>query len=270
MKIAFIGGGNMATALIGGLLKKDWPAADIAVVEISAEARDRLARELRVSAHAELAPALKDAGCVVFAVKPQQLKSVAAAAAPMLGGALVISIAAGVRLETLSAWLGGYRRIVRAMPNTPALVLAGVTGLYAPADLSSTDRAQAVNILGVAGATLWVDSETRMDAITAVSGSGPAYVFYFMEALQAAAVKLGFSEEDARFLANETFSGSVQLASQSEDPVAVLRAKVTSKGGTTERAIATMEAHAVKAHIGLGVEGAAIRSRELGDELGNS
>ena len=270
MKIAFIGGGNMATALIGGLLKKDWPAQDISVVEISEDARKRLANELRVSAHAELAPALAGAGCIVFAVKPQQLKVVAQAAAPHLGGALVISIAAGVRLESLSQWLGGYRRIVRAMPNTPALVLAGITGLYAPADLAATDRAQAGHILAVAGATLWVDSEARLDAITAVSGSGPAYVFYFMEALQQAAVGLGFTAEDARFLTQETFSGAVKLASQSEDPVSVLRAKVTSRGGTTERAINTMESHDVKPHIVLGVEGAAVRSRELGDELGRA
>ena len=268
MNIAFIGGGNMASALIGGLLKKGWSATGITVAEIDAAARERLAREFHVQAHEDLAPALDGADAIVLAVKPQQLQGVARAFAPLLRGRLVITIAAGIRCADLARWLNGHARIVRAMPNTPALVLAGVTGLYAASGASDDDRRRAEQILGVAGITLWLTAEEQIDGLTAVSGSGPAYVFYFIDALQRAALELGFSDADARMLAVETFGGAVKLARESSDSVAMLRERVTSKGGTTERAIAELEGARVREAIVRAVLAAAVRSRELGDVLG--
>ncbi len=268
MLVSFIGGGNMATALIGGLLKQGWTAGDLRVVEIDAGARERLTRNLKVQACADLAEGVAGADCVVLAVKPQQMREVARALGPLLGNALVVSIAAGIRASDLSRWLGGHTRIVRAMPNTPALVLAGVTGLYAFPGIAASDRERVEKILAVAGTTLWVETEERMDAVTAVSGSGPAYVFYFIEALQDAATELGFDPDAARGLALQTFAGAVKLASESAENPATLRARVTSKGSTTERALAELEKGRVREIIARAVKAAAERSRELGDELG--
>ena len=267
MQITFIGGGNMASALIGGLLRNGWSAESIAVVEIDENVRSKLARELRIRTAPDAAGAA-DADCVVLAVKPQQLREVACALAGRVDGALVISIAAGVRATDISRWLGGHERIVRAMPNTPALVLEGMTGLYAPAGVGADDRRRAEEILRAAGRTAWVADEAEIDSITAISGSGPAYVFYFIEALEQAAADLGFSRESARELALQTFAGAVKLATESADDVATLRAKVTSKGGTTERALQALESDGVKAAIGRAARAAAQRSRELGDALG--
>ena len=268
MNIAFVGGGNMATALIGGLTRKGWSPARIRVLEIDAHARERLARELGVTTHAEAGPALAGADCIVLAVKPQQLRDVARGIAPFAGGALVVTIAAGVRAGDLARWLGGHPRIVRAMPNTPALVLSGMTGLYAPASVSAEDRRRAEEILSAAGETLWVEREDQIDAVTAVSGSGPAYVFYFIEALEQAATALGFDADAARRLALQTFSGAVKLAAESEESVSTLRERVTSKGGTTERALGELERTQVRNAIVGAVHAAAERSRELGDALG--
>ena len=270
MNITFIGGGNMASALIGGLMKQGWPPETIAAVDIAQAARERLEREFGVRAYADAAAAVQSADCVVFAVKPQQLHASASPLAALLGTRLVISIAAGIRASDIARWLNGHRRIVRAMPNTPALVRAGMTGLYALPGVSDADRAIAERVLGAAGATLWVDDEGHMDGITAVSGSGPAYVFYFLEALQQAARELGFGTDAARELAFKTFSGALKLAGESSDSPEILRARVTSKGGTTERAIGHLETHAVKQHIVEAVAAAALRSRELGDELGGT
>ena len=266
--ICFIGGGNMASALIGGLLKKGWPSERVAVVEIDAQARERLGRELKVAAHGELAPAVAGADCVVLAVKPQQLREVARALAPLVHGALVLSIAAGIRLDDVRRWLGGHSRAVRAMPNTPALVLAGITGLYAPPEVGRADRDRAQSIMDAAGETVWLEREDELDAVTAISGSGPAYVFYFIEALQQAASDLGFDDTAARRLALRTFSGAVKLAEHSTEDPSVLRARVTSKGGTTERGIAELERGDVRGAILRAAREAAERSRELGDELG--
>lgn len=258
----------MASALIAGLLQKNWPAGDIRVVEIDRGVRDRVERELRVAVHADLGTGIAGAQCIVLAVKPQQMHEVARALAPALGDALVVSIAAGIRHADLARWLGGHPRLVRAMPNTPALTQAGVTGLYAPATVGAADRRQAEQILRAAGVTLWVEREEEMDAVTAVSGSGPAYVFYFIEAMMQAAGELGFDEQQARTLALETFSGAAKLAAGSSEPASVLRARVTSKNGTTERALQTLDAHAVKDRIIEAIHAAARRSAELGDELG--
>jgi pyrroline-5-carboxylate reductase len=269
MKITFIGGGNMAAAIIGGLVKKRWPRKTIRVVEISRAAREKLESRLKVATQAAIDAGALKCDCVVLAVKPQQMREVAAALKPHLASQLVITIAAGIRAGDLSRWLGGHKRIVRVMPNTPALVHAGISGLYAPAAVGADGRAMAGRILGAVGKTLWLKREQDLDAVTAVSGSGPAYVFYFIEALERAARELGLAADDAHLLAIETFAGAVRLAAQSAEPPETLRGRVTSKGGTTERALQSMESERVKDAIVRAVRAAAERSRELGDELGH-
>ena len=274
MIITFIGGGNMATAIISGLIQRGWDRASLRVVEILPAAREKLEQTLLIKTFASVSAESMQTDCVVLAIKPQQMREVAAQLAPLIKNTLVISIAAGIRGSDLARWLGQHniehKRIVRVMPNTPALVLAGISGLYALPDVSAADRASAESILGAVGETVWVDREDDIDAVTAVSGSGPAYVFYFIEALEQAARDLGMSTETARRLAMATFTGASKLAAESPESAATLRARVTSKGGTTERALACMEADAVKAAIGRAVKAAAERSRELGSELGKS
>jgi pyrroline-5-carboxylate reductase len=221
-----------------------------------------------VAAHATLHDAVREAECVVLAVKPQDLREVALGLSSLVAGKLVLSIAAGIRARDIARWLGGHARVVRAMPNTPALVLKGMTGLYAEKSVGTADRECAEAVMSVAGPTLWVDTEAQMDAVTAVSGSGPAYVFYFLEALERAALDLGFDEPAARRLASQTFVGAIQLACESSESFGSLRARVTSKGGTTERALATLDALGVRAAVVRAVHAAAERSREMGDELG--
>ena len=269
MIICFIGGGNMATALIGGLLKQNFTAAQMRVAEINADNRARLRHEFGVQAMAELATAVAGSDVIVLAVKPQQLSEVATQLAPLLAGQLLISIAAGIRAADLARWMGS-QNLVRAMPNTPALIQSGMTGLYALPAVGSEQRAAAQTILSAVGNTLWLDNEAMMDAVTAVSGSGPAYVFYFIEALQQAARELGFDGQAARRLALDTFIGAAKLADASEDDVNVLRARVTSKNGTTERALLSMEENEVKKHIISAVHLAAVRSKEMGDEMGKA
>ncbi|MDE2311306.1 MAG: pyrroline-5-carboxylate reductase [Betaproteobacteria bacterium] len=267
MNITFIGGGNMATALIGGLLKRDFTAAQLRVVEINAGNPARLQDEFGVQATAELAAGVAGSDAIVLAVKPQQLREVATQLAPLLSGQLLISIAAGIRAADLARWAGS-QKVVRAMPNTPALIQSGMTGLYALPAVSKAQCGVAQTILAAVGSTLWLEDEAMMDAVTAISGSGPAYVFYFIEALQQAARELGLDADDARRLAQDTFLGAARLADASEDDVSLLRARVTSKNGTTERALLSMEANHVKQHIVAAVHAAAARAREMGDELG--
>ncbi len=271
MTITFIGGGNMASALIGGMLARDRAAADVRVVEPSAEQRAKLAtRFAGIGIAAECgAGALADAVLVVFAVKPQQMREAARAVAPHLtASAVVLTIAAGIRLDDLSRWLGGFSRVVRAMPNTPALIGKGISGAYAAAGVDASGRALAAGVLEAGGDVVWVADEAMLDAVTGVSGSGPAYVFYFLEALEQAARELGFAPEDARKLTYATFEGAVALAQAAAEEPATLRAQVTSKGGTTERALSMLEGDAVKAKIVGAVKAAAFRARELGDALG--
>ena len=268
MNITFLGGGNMAAALIGGLLAKGHDAADIRVVELQAEARARLSAQFGVVCLDSVGAAAPLGEVVVLAVKPQQMRAAAAALRPCLARELVITIAAGIRLADLSRWLGGYATLVRCMPNTPALIGAGITGLYARAEVAVEQRAVAEAILGAVGATLWVPAETMLDPVTAISGSGPAYVFYFIEALQQAAREMGFSATDARKLAVETFVGTARLAAQSPEDVTVLRERVTSKGGTTECALANMDADRVKDLIVRALHAANQRAHELGEQLG--
>lgn len=270
MKIAFIGGGNMASALIAGLAGKLTAGENIHVVDPNGEALDKLRTQYGVSTAAGIDGVLADRAVIVLAVKPQQMRDVAAALQPHLAASqpLILSIAAGIRGADLSRWLGGYGAIVRTMPNTPALIGLGITGMVATGGVSAQQKAAADGIMKAVGQTVWLDDEAQIDPVTAVSGSGPAYVFYFIEAMQQAAVEMGLSEEQGRQLALATFVGAAQLAVQSSDPVPVLREKVTSKGGTTYAALTSMEASGVKEKIIDAMKAAAARGRELGDELG--
>ena len=268
MNICFIGGGNMATALIGGLLGKGYSAAQICVVEINADNRTQLQRNFAVRVVESIANGIVGSDVIILAVKPQQLQTVAQQLASALQGQLLISIAAGIRAADLARW-SGSQTVVRAMPNTPALIQSGITGLYAMPAVGAAQRKQAQNILAAVGETLWLQDEAMMDAVTAISGSGPAYVFYFIEALQQAAVELGFSADDARRLSLATFMGASKLAASSDVDPSVLRARVTSKNGTTERALLSMEANRIADHIAQAAQAAAARSREMGDEMGN-
>jgi len=267
----FIGGGNMATALIGGLIARGRPAAGIRVVEPLAAQRAKLsARFPGTGVHeATTSGAADGARLVVLAVKPQQMREAAVALAPHLARSapVVLTIAAGIRSTDLSRWLGGYARVVRAMPNTPALVGKGISGVYAMPRVTAAERALANEVLAAAGEVIELSDEALLDAVTGVSGSGPAYVFYFLEALEQAARELGFDAADSRRLAYATFEGAVALALQSDAPPATLRAQVTSKGGTTERAIASLDADHVRAKIIAAVKTAAARATELGDAM---
>ena len=268
MRITFVGGGNMASALIGGLLKQAFPATDIAVVEPVAESRERLTASFGIACIPAYDASILDSDVLVLSIKPQQMREALAPLAGKLKSQLVISIAAGMRLGDLSRWLGGYSKLVRTMPNTPALIGAGITGLYADPSIDGKGRRQAERILGAVGKTLWIADESLMDAVTAVSASGPAYFFYFIEALRDAAQTLGFSEDQARLLAIETAVGSVTLAASSAEDVAVLRQHVTSKGGTTEAALKSLDADDFKAAILRAVKAADARGREMGIMLG--
>ena len=267
MNITFIGGGNMATALIGGLLGKGFSAGQIGVVEISTDSRARLHAQFGVRTTDSLAEGVAGSQIVIFAVKPQQLRDVAQQLVPLLNGQLLISIAAGIRAGDLARWANNPA-VVRAMPNTPALIQSGMTGLYALPAVSAAQREQAQGILAAVGETLWLQDEAMLDAVTAISGSGPAYVFYFIEALQQAARELGLNDAEARRLSLATFLGASQLAAGSDEDVSVLRARVTSKNGTTERALLSMAANRVAEHIAQAAHAAAERAREMGDELG--
>ena len=266
--MTFVGGGNMAQAVIGGLVQKGFTAASICVVEMIAEQRTRLGKELGVRAVATAAEAAPFGELVIMAVKPQQMREAAQAVAPHLKNELVLSIAAGTRLKDLSRWLGGHAQLVRCMPNTPALVSAGVTGAYAAPAVSAAQRDAADRVLSAVGKVIWVDEEQKLDPVTAVSGSGPAYVFYFMEALEKAGAELGLSAAQARTLAIETFAGAAKLAAASPDAPGTLREKVTSKGGTTEAALASMNADRVNDAIVRAVRAANARAGQLADERG--
>ena len=276
MNIHFIGGGNMAQAIIGGLLAKGHDAASITVTEPLASTRQRLEHEFNLKTfdgtpgdilETTITPAL-----IVLAVKPQQMREVALSLAPQLcaltNKPLVLTIAASIRLQDLQRWLGGHTQLARCMPNTPALIGAGISAVYASPAVDVVQRDAIRAVLAAVGQVLWVDSENQLDPATAVSGSGPAYVFYFIEALQQAAIELGFESQSAQQLALETFLGAARLAARSTDPVSVLRERVTSKGGTTERALASLQASAVKQHIVDAVLAANARAIELGIQLG--
>ena len=269
MNLGFIGGGNMAQALIIGLKSQNFAMQDITVIELEANKRGELSQNLGVSATDQL-PSIQACEVIVLAIKPQQLPVLAKALAPLLKNQLIISIAAGIRLADLSRWLGGYSTIIRAMPNTPAQIQAGITGLYAMPSVSKAQIALADQVLSAAGSTLWLDSEEKLDAVTAISGSGPAYVFYMIEALQEAALALGLSEAEAKQLSIATFKGASLLADVSHTPIATLREQVTSKGGTTEQGLLSLHNSQVKQAVLLAAQKACERAKTLGDDLGKN
>ncbi|MDO6386026.1 pyrroline-5-carboxylate reductase [Uliginosibacterium sp. 31-12] len=268
MKITFLGGGNMASALIGGLLKQGFSATDIQVVELYEAARERLQQDFGVRAVAALDDAAQACEVLVLAVKPQQMREALAPVAGKLANQLVVSIAAGLRLADIGRWLGGHSLLVRAMPNTPALIGQGMTGLFADASVSAAQRAAVDRIMAAVGSSVWVEEEALIDAVTALSGSGPAYVFHFIEALEAAGEKLGLSAETARQLAIQTLVGASALAAASPEAPAVLRERVTSKGGTTEAALKSFAADGFLPMVERALTAAAARGHELGEILG--
>ena len=264
--IAFIGGGNMATAIMGGLLRQGREPASILVIDPGDAQRERLgALGLRTQPIAD--GALGEAATVVWAVKPQQFKDAAQAVSAFTGQALHYSVMAGLRTGDMARWLG-TGRIVRAMPNTPALVGLGVTGLFARDEVDAAERAGIEALVKPTGALLWVEQEAQLDAVTAMSGSGPAYVFYFIEAMMQAGTEMGLSSEQSRTLALATFAGATALASQSEESPAELREKVTSKGGTTYAALTHMASAGIKEQFVQAMQAARQRAGELGDEFG--
>ena len=265
---AFLGGGNMATALVGGLLATGADAGDVLVADLNAFARQTLADRYGVRTTERLvADDLRGIDVVVLAVKPQQMQQALAPLAGALSSQVVVSVAAGLPTDAISEWLGGYAKIVRAMPNTPALIRAGITGLSARPEVDGAGRRAAERLMHSVGTTVWFDDEAMMDGVTAISGSGPAYFFLFMEALQQAGLAMGFSEEQARLLAIGTAEGAARLAAQSDESVAELRARVTSKGGTTEAALRAMLERGVPDGIIAGAQAALARGRELGAQL---
>jgi pyrroline-5-carboxylate reductase len=266
--LAFIGGGNMASAIVGGLIKQGLPATLIDIVEPHAPQRDKLRAQFPgVTVLDAAGPALARAGLVVWAVKPQTFKDAALACAPHTAGALHLSVAAGIRSDSMAGWLG-TERIVRAMPNTPALVGQGMTGLFARPGASAADRAQVEAVVATTGAHVWLRQESDLDTVTALSGSGPAYVFYFLEAMREAGLQMGLDAATAQTLAIGTFVGASALAQAAEEPPEVLRERVTSKGGTTYAALTAMEAAGIKPAFVQAMHAAQRRAKELGDEFG--
>lgn len=261
--IAFIGGGNMASALIGGLVKAGHPPADILVIEPYEAQRDKLAQAFGLRPLSAANPALAAAATVVWAVKPQQFGEAAQACQGLVGHALQLSVMAGVRSEAL-VQASGSARVVRAMPNTPALIGRGIAGLYARPEVDAAARGEVERLFAPTGESLWVDAEDQLDAVTAVSGSGPAYFFYVLEAMTEAALQMGLTAEQGRRLAQSTMAGAAALAQASPLSAAELRAQVTSKGGTTHAAITTLQARDVGPAFVAALQAARDRAEELG------
>ncbi|WP_019429266.1 pyrroline-5-carboxylate reductase [Limnohabitans sp. Rim47] len=267
--IAFIGGGNMASAIIGGLIRQGIKPEQITVVEPFADTAAKLQQNFGITALPAAGPELAQAQLVVWAVKPQIFNEAAAPVMPHTRGALHLSVAAGIRTDSICRWVG-TDRVVRCMPNTPALVGQGITGLFPCPSVTPADKALVEQVIGTTGQYLWVQQESHLDAVTALSGSGPAYVFYFLEAMTEAGVGMGLSPEQAYQLAVATFSGAASLAAASTESPEVLRQRVTSKGGTTYAAITAMEAAGIKASFVNAMQAAEQRARELGDEFGKA
>ncbi|MBQ0131005.1 MAG: pyrroline-5-carboxylate reductase [Comamonas sp.] len=266
-RIAFIGGGNMASAIIGGLIGNGLPVEQITVVEPFAAARDALQAKFGITALPAATDALTAADLVVWAVKPQTFKEAATAVVAFTTQALHLSVAAGITTDSVAQWLG-TGRIVRAMPNTPALVGKGMTGLFARAEVNAQGQALIERVIGTTGQFIWVDAEDKLDAVTAMSGSGPAYVFLFLEAMTQAGVDMGLTAEQSYQLAIATFQGAAELAARSDEPASVLRERVTSKGGTTYAAITHMQQTELPQHFIAALRKAETRAKELAAEFG--
>lgn len=265
--LAFIGGGNMASAIIGGLIQQGTSANRILVVEPFEEARQRLTAQFGVRVLAKADATLAEAGLVIWAVKPQTFKEAAQQTHAFCPNALHLSVAAGIRSDSIANWLH-TERVVRAMPNTPALVGLGQTGLFARAAVTPTDKHWIEQVVATTGAFLWVKDEPLLDAVTAISGSGPAYVFFFIEAMVEAGIKMGLTADQATQLAIGTFEGASQLAKTASEPPAILRERVTSKGGTTYAALTAMQQTHVGELFQKALEAAQHRAHELGNEFG--
>lgn len=265
--LAFIGGGNMATAIIGGLVRSGTPGANLIVLDPNADQRARLARDFGVRTLAAADATLAEADAVVWAVKPQSFSEAAAPCSAHVGGALHLSVMAGIRSDAI-ARATGSDRVVRSMPNTPALIGQGISGLYARPAVTAAERTQVEALLAPTGDVVWVEREVDLDAVTALSGSGPAYVFYFIEAMVAAAERMGLTAEQGKQLALATFSGATELARRSDDSPATLRERVTSKGGTTYAALTAMNSAGMQDSFIAALQAAQTRARELGDEFG--
>ena len=269
-RIAFVGGGNMATGLIGGLIARGTPPSSIVVADPETSQRSRLELDYGVTTVADAPLAVIGAGTVVLAVKPQQMAQVARSIAGQVAasGALVISVAAGIRLQDIARWLGPGVPLIRTMPNRPALIGAGITALYAMPGVDAASRQAAEAILAACGPTVWVPEESQLDVVTAVSGSGPAYFFLLIECLEAAGTQLGLDPVTARRLAVETARGSGQMAAEATESPADLRAQVTSRGGTTAAALEVLEAAGVRGIFAAAVAAGARRATALAQEFG--
>jgi pyrroline-5-carboxylate reductase len=266
-RLAFVGGGNMANAILGGLLREGLAPKQVVVIEPFAETADKLRKELGVEVHAQASNVLANSDLVVWAMKPQVFKDAALPVASFTQNSLHLSVAAGIRSDSIARWLH-TNRVVRSMPNTPALVGQGITGLFARDGVSAQDKKLVEQVLKSTGEWLWVTQESDLDVVTALSGSGPAYVFYFLEAMTEAGVQMGLSQEQAYHLAKATFGGATHLARQSSDSPQVLRQRVTSKGGTTYAALTSMAEDHVKEAFVKAMLAAQKRAGELGDEFG--
>ncbi len=267
--MAFIGGGNMASAIIGGLRQQGVPVDAFEVVEPFEAARAQLARNFGVTARPTAGPELARCALVVWAVKPQNFSTAAREVGDVARQALQLSVAAGITSDSIARWLGS-ERVIRAMPNTPALIGQGMTGLFARPAATASDRALVERVLLPTGQLLWVTTESALDAVTAISGSGPAYVFYFIEAMTEAGIEMGLPADQAQRLAIGTFSGASALAQGTSEPIAVLRERVTSKGGTTHAAISSLDVAHVKTLFKTAMHAAQRRAVELGEEFGKA
>ncbi len=269
-KIAFIGGGNMATSLIGGLIANGVNTTDIQVADPATDTLTRLTDDFGITTFTDNVAAIVDADIVILAVKPQQLQTVLKQLEPVwTAEKLLVSIAAGIRIEDMSRWLNNDNAsIIRVMPNTPSLVQAGAAAMFANEHVTDAQKQHTENALTSVGLAVWVDQESKMDAVTALSGSGPAYFFLVMEAMEFAAKELGLSDEIAQQLCQQTAFGAAKMALESTEPPATLRQRVTSPGGTTERAIHELEDGGLKGLFENALVAAALRSRELADQLG--
>jgi pyrroline-5-carboxylate reductase len=270
-KITFIGGGNMASSLIGGLIADGHNCRQITVSDPDREKLAQLAARFEVHTETDNIKAIESARVVVLAVKPQTLEIVARGIADTLDKTrpLIISIAAGIRESALRKWLGSEVALVRSMPNIPAMIQSGATVLHAASGVSDKQRDMAESIMRAVGLTCWIEDESLMDAVTAVSGSGPAYFFLVMEAIEAVACEMGLEADTARLLTLQTALGAARMAIESSDSPATLRQKVTSPGGTTERGLKILEEGRIRSHFSEALKGAQARSRELSDMLGN-
>ncbi|NBS16193.1 MAG: pyrroline-5-carboxylate reductase [Gammaproteobacteria bacterium] len=269
-RLGFIGAGNMASSLIAGLIADGVDPGLIDVSDVNQAALDRLRDRHHIHPHQDNLEVAAVADVLILAVKPQLLQTVIGEMAPLLRERrpLIISIAAGVTSNSLARWIGDHPSIIRTMPNTPAMVQCGATGLFAREGVTDHHRSTAESILRAVGLTVWVNQEAALDAVTALSGSGPAYFFLLMEAMEEAGVALGLDRETARLLAQQTALGAGRMAIESEDPPRELRRKVTSPGGTTEQAIASFEAGGFAPLVHQAMKAATIRSKELSQQLG--